>query len=170
MQSSLGRPIQQIGEAAWRAFQALNTRLPASAPAERAWAPGRCSSPMSARGPPWAIHARPIRCARAASWRPRQILRGERKVKDLVSGHLGEIKATLYEQDNEIRVRKTCPEHGTFEDLISIDAEFSRRIEGRFPGRDFAAVGDELVHRHGTSTIKYGRGRCSPSTSPTAAT
>jgi len=87
-----------------------------------------------------------------------QILRGERNVSDLVNGHLGEIKATFYEENNQIRVRKTCAEHGTFEDLISIDAEFSRRIEGRFPGRDFKTVGDELLHRHGTSTIKYGRG------------
>jgi uncharacterized radical SAM superfamily Fe-S cluster-containing enzyme len=87
-----------------------------------------------------------------------QILRGERNVSELVNGHLGEIKATLYEEDNQIRVRKTCAQHGTFEDLISIDAEFSRRIESRFPGRDFATVGDELLHRHGTSSIKYGRG------------
>ena len=75
-----------------------------------------------------------------------------------MSGHLGEIKATLYEEDGKIRVRKTCPTHGTFEDLISMDAEFSRRIESRFPGRDFATVGDELVHKHGTSSVKYGRG------------
>ncbi len=87
-----------------------------------------------------------------------EIIRGERKVSELVNGHLGEIKATLYEEDGKIRVRKTCPTHGTFEDLISIDAEFSRRIESRFPGRDFATVGDELVHRHGTSSVKYGRG------------
>ena len=72
--------------------------------------------------------ARPDPARRAQRLRPRD-------------GHLGEIKATLYEQDNQVRVRKTCPEHGTFEDLISIDAEFSRRIESRFPGRDFAHPG-----------------------------
>jgi len=159
MESSLGHPIQQIGEAAWRAFQALNTRLPASAPAERAWAPGPLLKSHERSWPPLGYpRETDSLCPRCVMETRGQILRGERKVKELVSGHLGEIKATLYEQDNEIRVRKTCPEHGTFEDLISIDAEFSRRIEDRFPGRDFAAVGDELVHRHGTSTIKYGRG------------
>jgi uncharacterized radical SAM superfamily Fe-S cluster-containing enzyme len=156
---SLGNPIQQIGEAAWRAFQAVNTRLPASPPAERTWAPGPLLKSHQRSRPPLGYPRQTDSlCPRCVMETRAQILRGERQVQDLVSGHLGEIKATLYEQDNEIRVRKTCPEHGTFEDLISIDAEFSRRIESRFPGRDFATVGDELIHRHGTSTIKYGRG------------
>ena len=156
---SLGNPIQQIGEVAWRAFQAVNTRLPASPPAARSWAPGPLLKSHQRSRPPLGYPRQTDSlCPRCVIETRAQILRGERQVKDLVSGHLGEIKATLYEQDNQIRVRKTCPEHGTFEDLISIDAEFSRRIESRFPGRDFATVGDELIHRHGTSTIKYGRG------------
>jgi uncharacterized radical SAM superfamily Fe-S cluster-containing enzyme len=156
---SLGHPIQRIGEAAWRAFQAVNTRLPAGAPPERAWAPGPLLKSHQRSRPPLGYPRQTDSlCPRCVMETRAQILRGERSVTDLVDGHLGEIKATLYEEDNQIRVRKTCPEHGTFEDLISIDAEFSRRIESRFPGRDFAAVGDELVHRHGTSTIKYGRG------------
>jgi uncharacterized radical SAM superfamily Fe-S cluster-containing enzyme len=159
MQSSLGHSIQQIGEIAWSIFQALNTRLPASKPAERAWAPGPLLKSHQRSRPPLGYPRQTDSlCPRCVMQTRAQILRGERSVSDLVSGHLGEIKATLYEEDNQIRVRKTCPDHGTFEDLISIDAEFSRRIESRFPGRDFAAVGDELIHRHGTSTIKYGRG------------
>src|SRR5262249_8501975 len=52
----------------------------------------------------------------------------------------------------------TCPTHGMFEDLLSIDPDFSKLVERRFPGRDFRTLGDELIHRHGTSSIKYGRG------------
>src|SRR5262245_38954907 len=156
---SLGHPIQQVGEMAWKAFQALNTRLPASPPAQRAWAPGPLLKSHERSRPPLGYpRETDSLCPRCVMETRAAILRGQRRVSDLVDGHLGEIKATLYEEDNQIRVRKACPEHGTFEDLISIDAEFSRRIESRFPGRDFAAVGDELVHRHGTSTIKYGRG------------
>jgi len=159
MESSLGHPIQQIGEVAWRAFQALNTRLPASPQATRSWAPGPLLKSHQRSRPPLGYpRETDSLCPRCVMETRARILRGERSVADLVDGHLGEIKATLYEQDNQIRVRKTCRQHGTFEDLISIDAEFSRRIESRFPGRDFAAVGDDLVHRHGTSTIKYGRG------------
>jgi uncharacterized radical SAM superfamily Fe-S cluster-containing enzyme len=155
----LGRSLQQAGEIAWRAFQALNTRLPASEGVERAWAPGPLLKSAQRSRPPLGYpRETDSLCPRCVVDTRGQILRGERSVSDLVSGHLGEIKATLYEEDGRIRVRKTCPQHGTFDDLISIDAEFSRRIESRFPGRDFATFGDELIHRHGTSSIKYGRG------------
>src|SRR5207302_4873063 len=52
---------------------------------------------------------------------------------------------------------KTCPEHGTFSDVLAVNPDFLRRIERLFPGRDYAAVTDRL-HDHGTSSIKYGRG------------
>jgi tetraether lipid synthase len=155
----LGQSLQQIGELAWRTFQAVNTRLPASEGITRPWAPGPLLKSRQRSRPPLGYpRETDSLCPRCVAETRAQILRGERNVADLVDGHLGEIKATLYEEDGRIKVRKTCADHGTFDDLISIDAEFSRRIESRFPGRDFSAWGDELVHRHGTSTIKYGRG------------
>jgi uncharacterized radical SAM superfamily Fe-S cluster-containing enzyme len=155
----LGQSLQHIGELAWQTFQALNSRLPAGDPVPRPWAPGPLLKSRERSRPPLGYpRETDSLCPRCVVETRAQILAGKRNVSDLVGGHLGEIKATLYERDGQIRVRKTCPEHGTFEDLISIDADFSRRIESRFPGRDFAAVGDALVHRHGTSTIKYGRG------------
>src|SRR6185312_10333126 len=75
------------------------------------------------------------------------ILRGERDLSELVDGHVGEIKAEIVEENGKIIIRKTCKEHGTFEDTLSIDPEFSHIIERRYPGRDFKAMGDELVHR-----------------------
>jgi len=156
---SIGHSLQQVGELAWRTFQAVNTRVPATEGAARPWAPGPLLKSHERTRPPLGFpRETDSLCPRCVMETRGQILRGERNVSDLVSGHLGEIKATFYEEDNQIRVRKTCAEHGTFEDLISIDAEFSRRIESRFPGRDFKTVGDELLHRHGTSSIKYGRG------------
>src|SRR5206468_4424396 len=44
------------------------------------------------------------------------------------------------------------------EDTLSIDPEMHRIVEGRYYGRDFPTKGDELIHRHGSSTIRYGRG------------
>src|SRR5215470_15705139 len=156
---ALGRSLHQIGEIAWRAFQAVNTRLPASEAPTPSWAPGPLLKSRQRSHPPLGYpRETDSLCPRCVVETRGQILRGERNVSDLVDGHIGEIKATFYEEDGQIRLRKTCPEHGTFEDLISIDAEFSRRIESRFPGRDFDTLGDKLVHRHGTSSIKYGRG------------
>jgi 7,8-dihydro-6-hydroxymethylpterin dimethyltransferase len=155
----LGHSLQQIGQVAWDAFQAINTRLPARPAPTPAWAPGPLLKSHQRSRPPLGYpRETDSLCPRCVVETRRQIIAGERDLSELVSGHHGEIRATLYEEDGAIRVRKTCPRHGTFEDLLSIDAEFSRRMEARFPGRDYQTLGDELVHRHGTSTIKYGRG------------
>ncbi len=154
-----GVALQQFGEMAWNAFQAVNTRLPESAAKTPKWAPGPLLKSHERTRPQLGFpRETDSLCPRCVMDTRDQIIRGERDLKDLVDGHLGEIKAHYFEEDNHIRVRKTCPDHGTFEDLISIDAEFSRKIESRFPGRDYRTLGDELIHRHGTSTIKYGRG------------
>jgi len=41
------------------------------------------------------------------------------------------IDAQLYEQDYQVFMRKTCPAHGTFNELISSDAEFFLKIRRR---------------------------------------
>ena len=71
---------------------------------------------------------------------------------------VGEIKAQIVERDGKIWMVKDCPKHGHFEDLMSIDIEFSRHLEEVFPGRDIRAHNDEKLHHHGSSTLKYGRG------------
>ena len=53
---------------------------------------------------------------------------------------------------------KDCAIHGHFEDVMSIDTDFSRHLEEVFPGRDIVAHNDEKLHHHGSSTVKYGRG------------
>ena len=54
-------------------------------------------------------------------------------------------------------MKKDCPKHGHFEDVMSTDPAFFRRLEALYPGRDFVIPKDGL-HEHGTSSIKYGRG------------
>ena len=71
---------------------------------------------------------------------------------------IGEIKATIVERDGKILMVKDCPVHGHFEDVMSIDTDFSKHLEDVFPGRDIAAHNDEKLHHHGSSTVKYGRG------------
>ena len=85
------------------------------------------------------------------------VLRGERDLSEYIEGHPGEIEATILERDGQILMVKRCPEHGAFEDVMSIDPRFLARIEGLFPGRDFESPKTAL-RNHGTSSIKYGRG------------
>src|SRR5882762_1794263 len=87
-----------------------------------------------------------------------QILDGHLPHEVLMNEKVGEIKATIIERDGKILMVKDCPTHGHFEDVMSIDPEFSRHLEEVFPGRDIAAHNDEKLHHHGSSTVKYGRG------------
>jgi hypothetical protein len=86
-----------------------------------------------------------------------RILAGDVDPAALVNERVGEIKAHILEKGGKVVIEKTCPQHGTFSDVLSINPEFLERIERLFPGRDYVAVTDRL-HNHGTSSIKYGRG------------
>src|SRR6266699_732458 len=87
-----------------------------------------------------------------------QILDGHLPYEVLMNEKVGEIKATIIERDGKILMVKECPKHGRFEDLMSIDTDFSKHLEDVFPGRDIRAHNDEKLHHHGSSTVKYGRG------------
>jgi uncharacterized radical SAM superfamily Fe-S cluster-containing enzyme len=87
-----------------------------------------------------------------------QILDGHLPTEILLNEKVGEIKATILERDGKILMVKDCPKHGHFEDVMSIDTEFSQHLEEVFPGRDIRAHNDEKLHNHGSSTVKYGRG------------
>ncbi|MCS6816249.1 MAG: radical SAM protein [Blastocatellia bacterium] len=87
-----------------------------------------------------------------------QILDGKLPVDILREQPVGQIKAQIIERDGKIWMVKDCPKHGHFEDIISIDPEFTRHLEQAYPGSDIRAHNDERLHNHGSSTIKYGRG------------
>src|SRR5258707_1528395 len=151
--------MQELAQLGWQGFQAVNGRIPeAESPAPN-WAPGPLLKSRQRTKPPlgWPRQTDSL-CPRCVIETRSVILEGRRDLGDLVDGHVGEIKAWIVEEDGQLIICKTCSEHGTFEDVLSIDPEFSRVIESRYPGRDFRTLGDELIHRHGTSTIKYGRG------------
>ena len=151
--------LQQVGEAAWKAFQSVNGRMREGASSSPSWAPGPLPKSYERTLPPLGYpRETDSLCPRCVIDTRKSILSGERDLSELVGGHLGEIRATLHERGKEVWISKTCPDHGTFDDIISMDVDFSRQIERRYPGRDFRALGDKLVHRHGTSTVRYGRG------------
>ena len=75
-----------------------------------------------------------------------------------MDAHPGEIRAQIVEENGQVLIRKECPTHGVFEDVLATDARFLERIESLFFGRDFKSAEDGHVHHHGTSDIKFGRG------------
>jgi 7,8-dihydro-6-hydroxymethylpterin dimethyltransferase len=86
------------------------------------------------------------------------ILKGDKDWTDLVHEKVGEIKAKIVERDGQVWMIKDCPIHGRYEDVMAIDSKFLSWIEKNFPGRDIPAHNDEELHRHGSSTVRYGRG------------
>jgi len=87
-----------------------------------------------------------------------QIVDGKLPHEILLNEKIGEIKAQIIERDGKIMMVKNCPKHGHFEDVMAIDTAFFRHLEESFPGRDIRAHNDEKLHKHGSSTIKHGRG------------
>jgi uncharacterized radical SAM superfamily Fe-S cluster-containing enzyme len=86
------------------------------------------------------------------------IINGKKDWTDLVHEKVGEIKAQIIERDGQVWMVKECPIHGKCEDLMAVDSKFLEWIEKNFPGRDIPAHNDEDLHKHGSSTVRYGRG------------
>ncbi len=86
------------------------------------------------------------------------IFEGKKDWRDLMHEKVGEIKAQIIERDGQIWMVKECPIHGHYEDMMAVDAKFLNWIEQNFPGRDIPAHNDEDMHKHGSSTVRYGRG------------
>jgi uncharacterized radical SAM superfamily Fe-S cluster-containing enzyme len=144
---------------AWDAFQSVNRRLPESASPHPSWAPAPLPKSHERDKPPlgWPRDTDSL-CPGCVVEVRDSIVRGERSVDELLMRGTAEVPAQIVEEGGRILIRKSCARHGAFEDVLSIDPALSRTLEGRFYGRDFRTAEDSHLHRHGSSTIRYGRG------------
>jgi uncharacterized radical SAM superfamily Fe-S cluster-containing enzyme len=151
------RAIRSTANAAWNGFQWVNRRLPARV-FQPGWSPEPLPKSRERTKPPLGFPRRTDSLCPTCTKEVRDaILNGTRELRDLVNGRPGEIPADIVQRGNEIWMVKTCPVHGTFEDLMSSDAAFFARLEENFFGRDVKMAADTL-HEHGSSAIRYGRG------------
>jgi 7,8-dihydro-6-hydroxymethylpterin dimethyltransferase len=149
--------IRTVANVLWPLVRAYNTRFERPSPHPK-WAPAPLLKGRERTFPPlgWPRETDSL-CPRCVKEVRATILDGRAEVRVLVDDKPGEIRATIEEKAGTLVMRKTCPEHGPFEDVLSVDPAFTARIEGLFPGRDFLAPASKL-RRHGSSTIQYGRG------------
>src|ERR1700690_3499480 len=159
------RPIKYVEKAvtvaatgAWAIFERLNRVRPNASPTPK-WSDKPLLKSWEKSKPPlgWPRSTDSL-CPKCVPEIRQQILDGHLPVDVLMNEKVGEIKAQIVERDGKIWMVKDCPKHGHFEDLMSIDTEFSKHLEDVFPGRDIKAHNDEKLHHHGSSTVKYGRG------------
>ncbi|MBO0912064.1 MAG: radical SAM protein [Acidobacteria bacterium] len=159
------KPVKYVEKAitygakgAWFVFEHLNRISPNPSPTPK-WSDKPLLKSYQKSKPPlgWP-RATDSLCPKCVPEIRQQILDGHLPYEVLLNERVGEVKATICEIDGKILMIKECPIHGRFEDLMSIDTEFSKHLEEVFPGRDIRAHNDEKLHRHGSSTVKYGRG------------
>jgi 7,8-dihydro-6-hydroxymethylpterin dimethyltransferase len=144
--------------ATWAVFDRMNRIKPNPSPTPK-WSDKPLLKSYQKSKPPlgWP-RATDSLCPKCVPEIRQQILDGHLPHEVLINEKVGEIKATIIERDGKILMVKECPVHGRFEDVMSIDTEFSKHLEDVFPGRDIQAHNDEKLHKHGSSTVKYGRG------------
>jgi len=143
---------------AWAVFSRLN-RIRPGRPFTPAWSDIPLSSAADRGKPPlgWPRETDSL-CPACVREVRDSILSGRVDYRILQRQRPAEIKASIVERDGRVLMEKTCPTHGAFEDVLSIDPAFSRHLEQVFPGRDLRAHADAALHDHGSATIKYGRG------------
>src|SRR5271154_2661627 len=159
------KPIKYVEKAAvaaakatWVVFDRLNRIKPNPSPTPK-WSEKPLLKSYEKSKPPlgWPRTTDSL-CPKCVPEIRQQILDGHLPHEVLMNEKVGEIKAQIVERDGKILMVKDCPIHGHFEDVMSIDTEFSKHLEDVFPGRDIRAHNDEKLHHHGSSTVKYGRG------------
>ena len=157
MRRAIYAGVRKGAEAAWRVSRAIDRRFPQRSFQPR-WAPAPLLKQRERSFPTLGFPRQTDSlCPRCVTEVRGQILSGEADWKVLVDGNPGEIKASIVEDGGRIVMKKDCPKHGHFEDVMSTDPAFFKRLESLYPGRDFVIPKDGL-HNHGTSSIKYGRG------------
>lgn len=153
------RAVSKIADLGWRAFQAINTALPEGKSIQPEWAPQPLLKSYERTAPPLGFpRETDSLCPKCVKQVRNGVIAGDIPLDILMHSHPGEIKAEIVEEDGRVLIRKSCPTHGYFEDVLATDANFLRRIESLFFGRDFRAAEDDHIHHHGTSDIKFGRG------------
>ncbi len=157
----LTRALSGSARKLWPLVQRLNRAIERPS-AQPSWAPGpllkRRERTFPQLGFPRETDSLCPRCVKEVRT---AIMSGTRDLRDLVDGRPGEIRASIIEKMVDgvecVVMTKECPTHGHFEDVMSIDPAFMRRLEDLYPGRDFLAPLTKL-RDHGSSSIKYGRG------------
>src|SRR3978361_2364230 len=159
------KPIKYVEKAvtaaaglAWHAFNALNSVKP-NASFTPKWSEKPLLKSWEKQKPPlgWPRQTDSL-CPKCVPEIRNKIVNGELPVEILRNQKAGEIKAQIIERDGKILMVKDCEIHGHFEDVMAIDTAFFKHLEECFPGRDIRAHNDENLHKHGSSTVKHGRG------------
>src|SRR5262245_53678953 len=132
--SFCGGAVSALASTLWHGVQLVNRAIP-NRPFHPPWAPRPLLTQRERTFPQLGFpRETDSLCPKCVIEVREKIVAGDASWRVLVNERPGEIRARIVERDNRIYMEKTCPEHGTFTDLMAIDAEFLRRIERLYPG------------------------------------
>ena len=150
--------LSKTANLAWALTKAVTRFVPEGELPEPDWAPRRLLKSGERSLPPLGVpRTTDSLCPRCAVQIRDAILRGQEDLRRLKNG-AGVIRADIVEEGGRVLMRKVCDRHGPFEDLLATSADFFRRMESLYPGRDFDCTEAHEVHDHGTDSLRYGRG------------
>ena len=153
--ASLSTAAANIG---WHASRGVARAIPRASVRVPAWAPGPPPASSESSGPslglPRKTQSLCPKCNRKAV---DAVVNGAASLTEF-RDRPGVIDASVVEENGRVVMRKTCAEHGTFEDVLSTDSAFFRRMESLYAGQDFRCDDEADVAHHGVTAIKSGRG------------
>lgn len=158
MSATTSRIFRAASHAAWLVSKVINGVFPEGKLPSPSWAPSQLPKqrqriPMATGVPRRTLSLCPD-CNREAV---DAVLKGEMDVADF-RDNPGVIEAEILEEGGRMLMRKACDRHGPFEDVLSNQPDFFRKMERLAFGRDFECANDCNVHAHGPNSIRSGRG------------
>src|SRR5271167_4370931 len=114
--------LRRAANAIWPLVQAYNRRFERPSPHPK-WAPAPLLKKRERTSPPlgWPRETDSL-CPSCVKEARAEVLSGRAEVRSLIEGRPGEVRARIEEREGTLVMTKTCPKHGTTEDVLSIDA------------------------------------------------
>jgi hypothetical protein len=135
--------VSNLSDIAWKAFQSVNTRLPEGEAIRPKWAPGPLLKSYERTSPPLGFpRETDSLCPRCVKEVRDAVISGETTLESLMNEHPGEIKAQIVEENGQVVMRKTCPKHGEFVDVMATIRLFSSALNRSFSAATLRAAED----------------------------
>src|SRR5688500_3373908 len=124
------KAASKMADIGWKAFQAVNSLVPEGESIQPAWAAEPLLKSYERTAPPLGFpRETDSLCPSCVKQVRNGVISGDIPLDILMNSHPGEIKAQIVEEDGQVLMRKTCPTHGEFVDVMATDAKFLERIE-----------------------------------------
>lgn len=150
--------LSAAANASWHLSRAASRGLPNRDRPTPLWAPGPLPRSRDRSTPLFGVPRRTQSlCPGCNADAVGGVLKGFANITDFRTDP-GVIDAQIVEESGRIVMRKTCATHGTYEDLLSTNPAFFKRLESLYFGHDFPCTGHTNDHDHGPSTVRTGRG------------